>query len=270
MDADSTPRPFLAPAEHRYLWLLSQGHTPAEAQRAMGIGRNPTLGTRLREKLASTTTAQALFKAAQLGLVGPHELCGTMRGYRRHHGVHEEACYACRRALAEFTDRTGSPSPFRPAQLTEAELRLLKALDAGRPVKAIARNWGCTTRTLDPVRASLYRKLDVAHLPWLERRPTALEEGRRQGLLRKEKFTAPGRPRRAPVTRLTDLEVATLRAVTEGRSLSQAGQLLGGIPGSSVSSKLARVYKKLDVLHHAHGERREAAIKEARNQGYPL
>lgn len=270
MDEPQTHRPYLTPNEHRYLWLLSQGHTTAQTQRIMGINRNPTLGMHLREKLGAVTTAQALYFAALTGLVGPYELCGTMRGYRHHHGLHEEACGACRAALIEFTERTGGMSPFRPAQLTEPELRLLKALDAGRRIKVIAHNWGCTTRTLEPVRASLYRKLDVAHLPWRERRPAAIGEGRRQGLLKRERVTVPGKPRREPVTKLTDLELRTLQAVTGGRSLSQAGKILGGIPGGSVSCRLARVYQKLGVLHHAHGERREAAIKEARNQGYPV
>lgn len=261
------PIPYFTPAERRYLWLLSQGHTTAETQRAMGINRTPTLGTRLREKLEARTTAHALFKAGDLGLVGPHELCGTMPGYRRHHGRHEDACRACRRALADFTERTGGMHPFRRASLTEPELRLLRAFDAGRSVKGLARQWGCSTRTLDTVRSGLYTKLDVRHLPDKARRAAALDEGRRQGFLRPDAFSAPEGPKRRAEKQLTALEVRTLGAVSGGRSLSQAGRILG-VPGPSVSSRLARIYAKLDVLHHAHGERREAALKEARNRGY--
>src|ERR1044072_4844785 len=72
-DNETTPDDpvFFTPSERRYLWLLSQGHTTAETQRLMGINRNPTLGTRIREKLGTLTTAQALFLAGERGLIGP-------------------------------------------------------------------------------------------------------------------------------------------------------------------------------------------------------
>jgi DNA-binding CsgD family transcriptional regulator len=270
-DNETTPDDpvFFTPSERRYLWLLSQGHTTAETQRLMGINRNPTLGTRIREKLGTLTTAQALFLAGERGLIGPRLECGTPQGYRHHKALGEDPCRACRREFSEYCERHSTPV-LAQVTLTEAEMRLLRALDAGRRWKQIATNWQCSTRTLDTVRASLYRKLDVAHLPWRLRKEAALQEGRRLGYLMPDSFLAPERRSRWYTTDLTDLQVRTLVAVSEGRSLSQAGQLLGGIPGSSVSSRLAIIYRKLDVLAYGHGERREAALKEARNRGYPV
>jgi DNA-binding CsgD family transcriptional regulator len=154
--------------------------------------------------------------------------------------------------------------------LTEAELKLLRQFDSGRTFKQVLEIWGCSRRTLDGVRMSLYRKLDVTHLPQQSKQATAVEVGRRLGYLRP---VADPLPReivlKVEQPRLTELEVRTLGLLANGASLREAGEVLG-IAGSAVSSKLARIYEKLDVLHHAHGERREAAVKEAQRQGYPV
>lgn len=262
----------LSPQEHRYLWYIAQGYTPSEAGPLMGVKRTPCISQRIREKFGARTTAQAVHLATLADLLGPYIECGSLRGYRAHGARHEDTCRACRRAFAEHIERSGSPIIPRPVPLTEPELRLLRAFDAGRTFKQVATNWDVTARTLRDVRASLYRKLGVAHLQQQARYYAALDEGRRLGYLKAE-YTAPApqlNPRRWGTTDLTDLEVRTLSVLATGVSLHEAGQILGGTPGPQVSSRLARIYKKLDVLAYGHGERREAAVKEARNRGYAL
>lgn len=265
-----TGRPYLSPLERRYLWLLVQGHTVGEAQKLLGIGRTPTLGMRVRDKLNASTTAQATYRAAVLHLLGPDPECGTMTGYRRHKGRHEDPCEACRREFTEFVDRTGGLTPHRCPQLKDPETYLLRALAAGANYKSLAQKWKISTRTLDKVRASLYRKLDVTHYPVKVRRQAAVDAGRRLGLLSPDPLgPPPPPPPPAEPTPLTDLEVRTLALVADGTSLSRAGRKLG-IPGSSVGSRLARIYVKLDVAHHGHGQCRDAAVKEARRRGYSV
>jgi DNA-binding CsgD family transcriptional regulator len=271
-DSPHTPlpeRPYLSPLERRYLWLLTQGHTVGEAQKILGVGRTPTLGMRVRDKLGAATTAHATYKAAVLQLVGPDPECGTMTGYRRHKGRQEDVCEACRREFTEFVDRTGGLSAHRRPQLTDPELYLLRAFDAGANYKALAHRWRISTRTLDKIRASLYRKLDVLHHPMKVRRQAALEVGQRMGYLRPDPLGPPPPPPPAEPSPLTELEVRTLATVADGTSLSQAGRKLG-IPASSVGSRLARIYIKLDVAHHGRGLCREAAVTEARRRGYEV
>lgn len=264
----------LSPREHAYLWYICQGYVPREAFRLMGSGSSPSVNTRVCEKLRARRIEQAIYIACQLELIGPYLECGTQAGYRAHHGRHEEACGACRKWHTGFMERTGKVAS-RLEPLTDAELRLLKSFDSGRTFKQTLDKWGCSRRVLDDVRTSLYRKLDVAHLHQNTKLRAAVEEGRRRGLLRPVPPLKPAkRPRRWGTTDLTELEQRTLAAVADGTSLAEAGRTLGRngtpIPGSSVSSRLMIVYRKLDVLHHAHGERRKAAVEEARRRGYNL
>lgn len=261
----------LTAREHEYLWLISQGHTPKQAFVLMGCGQSPSTAMRIKRKLGAHTMEHAVFLAVSRDLIGEHPRCGTLDGYREHYRRGDkDPCRACRRAFSEYADRQEAPV-LKAVTLTEPELRMLKAFASGRTFKQILANWGCSRRTLDGVRMSLYRKLDVTHLPQQSKQSTAVDVGRRLGYLRPVRMpvpepvlTLPGQTRP-----LTELEVKTLGVLAEGASLREAGAELG-IPGSSVSSKLARIYSKLGVLHHPHGERREAAVKEARNQGYPV
>jgi DNA-binding CsgD family transcriptional regulator len=265
-----TAAPLLTYREHQYLWLISQGHTPQQAFQVMGTGSSPSVAMRVKHKLHAATMEHAVFLACHGDLLGPHMDCGTLDGFRQHQGRGDlDPCRACRRAFAEYAERQNAPV-LKKIVLTEPELRMLKAFDAGRSFKQILVNWGCSRRTLDDVRISLYRKLDVAHLPQQSKQATAVEVGRRLGYLRPEPAPLPQevivehQPRP-----LTELEVRTLGLLAEGASLAEAGAVLG-IQGAAVSSKLARIYAKLDVLHHDHGERRSAAVAEARKQGYPV
>lgn len=262
----------LSRREHEYLWLISQGHTYTQAFAVLGVSPQPSTPGRVKAKLGAHTMEHAVFLACQQALIGEHPLCGTLDGYRDHYTrwKDKEPCRACRRAFAEYAERQETPV-LKPVPLTEPELRMLRAFDAGRTFKQVLANWGCSRRTLDNVRLSLYRKLDVAHLPQQTKQPAALEAGRRLGYLRPVSMPGP-ELLEMPVQSqrpLTDLETKTLRTLADGTSLREAGLVLG-ISGDAVSAKLARIYKKLGVLHHAHGERREAAVKEARNQGYDV
>lgn len=271
-EAESRTVVFLTTREHHYLWLMAQGYTPREAQTVLGTRCTPSLSTRVRDKLSAQTMEQAVYLACQLDLLGPNVECGSLRGYRLHRGRTEDACRACLRAFQEYCLRNDTVT-IRRVVLTEAETRLLRAFDSGRTPRQIARNWNVTEGAVARLRTSVYRKLDVAHLPQGHRMQAALEEGRRLGVLIPKAVPNPvfkRNPRRWGTTDLTELETRTLAVLARGCSLAEAGRELGGIPGSSVSSRLAIIYRKMDVLDHGHGGRREAAIKEARNRGYPV
>lgn len=271
--SDTKPVDFrpLTTREHRYLWLISQGHTPRETFQLMGTGSSPSLATRVKNKLQARTMEHAVFLAVSHDLIGPGMHCGTLDGYREHQSRGDrEPCRACRRAFSEYAERQGTPV-LQKVRLTEPELRLLQCFDAGRTFKQVLENWGCSRRTLDQVRLDLYRKLDVSHLPQQAKQCAALEAGRRLGYLVcpvHPPLPGPVGPARRSVP-LTELETRTLALLAQGCSLREAGQELG-IAGSAVSARLARIYEKLDVLHHGHGERREAAVKQARAQGYAV
>lgn len=260
----------LSHREHQYLWLVSQGHTPRQAFQVMGTGSAPSVATRIKKKLNARTMEHAIFIGAMSDLLGPFMHCGTLDGYREHHGRGDtDPCRACRRAFTEYAERQQTPV-LKKVVLTESELKLLRQFDSGRNFKDVLRIWGCSRRTLDGVRMSLYRKLDVTHLPQQSKQATAVEIGRRLGYLRQEPNPLPQEiVIKVEQPRLTELEVRTLSLLASGASLREAGEVLG-IAGSAVSSKLARIYEKLDVLHHGHGARREAAVNLAREQGYPV
>jgi len=262
--------PVLTTREHQYLWLLSQGHEPKAAFQIMGTGSSPSVATRIKKKLGARTMEQAVFLACQRDLIGLGMDCGTLDGYRQHQrNGDKDPCRACRRAFMEYAERQNTPV-LRRVQLSEAELKLLRQFDCGRRFKDVLELWGCSRRTLDGVRMSLYQKLDVAHVPYQSRQSAALDVGRRLGYLRPDRQLLPVeaviRTEQPP---LTELEVRTLGLLAQEMSLREAGEVLG-IAGAAVSAKLARIYAKLDVLHHAHGERRAAAVQEARKQGYPV
>ncbi len=273
-DTETAPVPHLSPREHTFLWLIAHGATASEAGEVLGTKAITEISTRIRTKMDCRTLAHAAYTARDLEMIGPYESCGLMAGYRAHHGRHEDACPACRRAFIAYSERQQTAALRARPVLTEPELRLLKAYDAGRTFKQICENWGLSASYLSRIRTSLYRKLDVSHLVPQARYRAALDEGRRQGFLRplprdRQRIIPPGRnPRRWGTTDLTDLQVRVLGA-TVGRSLSEAGEVLG-MPSPQVSSHLARIYRKLDVLQFAHGERRDRAIKVARERGYNL
>lgn len=272
MDETREPPPYLTPRERKYLWYIAQGLTPREAFPLMGCKSSPSVNTRVCEKLGARRIEQAIFKACMIDLIGPHLDCGTAAGYKAHHGRHEDACRACRRWYIDFTERQGVVTAVRPVPLTDDELRLLRSYDAGLTFVKTLQKWGCSRAKLTYVRTQLYKKLDVAHLPQGSKVQASLEAGRRLGYLRPGPAVKVDRkPRRWGTTDLTDLEFRTLKVLATGASLAQAGAQLGGIAGPAVSSRLAIIYRKLDVLHVPRGaERREAAVKEARNRGYEL
>jgi DNA-binding NarL/FixJ family response regulator len=224
---------------------------------------------RIKDKLKAKTMEHAVFLACQADLIGEHRECGTLDGYRAHQVRDDDPCRACRRAFTEYAERQEAPV-LRRAVLTEAEVRLLRNFDSGRTFKQVLAQWGCAKRTLDEVRRTLYQKLDVAHLPQQSKYQAALAAGRRLGYLR------PVPPLRLPEVqpvqheqKLTDLEVRTLKVLADGTPLSEAGRILGK-PSASISARLTGIYRKLDVLHHPHGERRLPAVAEARRRGYDV
>lgn len=260
----------LSPAQRKYMWLRATGHDESSARRIMGATNTYMISQRAQKKLGAHTLVHAVFIACQLDMFGPREECGTMPGVRTHQDRGEDLCRACRRMNIEYTEAEDRCVYEPVPDLTAPELRLLGYLDDGLSVDQIVVKWGRTTAAVTHVRRTLYRKLGVHTMPFQQRRDHALDVARRFRLLTPPEPVIAPVPGRNGTPPLTDLEVRTLAVLASGRSLSQAGKVLGGIAGAAVSARLARIYEKLDVLHYGHGDRRDAAITEARARGYVL
>lgn len=260
----------LSPAQRRYMWLRATGHDESSARRTMGATNTYMISQRAQKKLGANTLVHAVFIACQLDMFGPREECGTMPGVRTHQDRGEDLCRACRRMNIEYTEAEDRCVYEAAPELTGPERRLLGYLDDGLTLGQIIEKWGRTTAAVTHVRRTLYRKLGVHAVPFQQRRTHALAAAHRFRLLTPPDPGVAPEPRRSGTQPLTDLEVRTLATLAGGRSLAQAGKILGGIAGAAVSARLARIYEKLDVLHYGHGDRRDAAIREARGRGYTV
>ena len=256
----------------RVMWHLSQGNTPTEVAGIIGADRQSVTSAAVlvRAKLNARTNTQAVLLCYQLGLIGRYSWCGDRRGYLRHMETDDPACPACRRANLDWVllgPRVDAEAA-EPEPLDEVHVRLLKALHGGRTKDQIMQAWGVGRSRLTRTTTEMYRRLGVSHLPRDLRREAAFKAGQKQGYLGKVPPQLPPPPVGAGSGRLTDLEVYTLKSL-EDRSLRQAAEYLG-IERSSVSSRLHHIYVKLAVNHLPREDRRKAALKEARNQGYPI
>jgi DNA-binding CsgD family transcriptional regulator len=263
-----TDFPPLTRRERRFLWLMTQGLRVEDIAHTFEVS-GPTvrsLAHAVRLKLGTSTNTQSVSVAIFAGLIGPREDCGTRLGYRHHRRCDEDTCLACRRAHQEWTDRQTAYGfvPSRIPDLVREELLLLRAFDAGRTIEQVMTNWDVGRGIIERLVSSLYRKLDVAHLPVQHRREEALLEARRRGLLRLDPDVLPLRLKKAPPPAsrplgLTARDRETLAAVADGCSLREAAVRLG-TGRSSVASRLNSIYRKLDIVHLPVKDRRERAL----------
>lgn len=260
----STP-PHLSVRQRRVLWLLSQGHDAKGVADLLRTHKTSIRDSALsaRRKLGCRTTVQGVLVAYQLGVIGDHEDCGSRLSYLRHLDKGEPACPACRRANAEWVDH---PAPVL-VPLDEVHLRLIRAFHAGRTYEDLQSNWGISRGKLHRLVTETYTRLGVSGLHREERRAAALKTAQGLGLLRRGPVSQE-RPEGA-VQPLGLTEEMTLRSLAEGRTLSEAAVALG-VTRTVVSSRLHIIYRKLAVLDVPDRNRRRAAIKAARDQGYVL
>ena len=269
MPRDAESIPVLTRYQRRALWLLSQGHTPSSAAALLAVPRQSVTDAlyHARRKLGAKTNAQAVLVAYVRGVIGEHEDCGSRETYVRHRARDEDACPACLRANRAWIEQAPSAAPSR-VQLTDPQVRLIRAFHVGRTQRQIRMLWGLSRSQVERQVTALYAALGVAGEPREVRRERALEVALRQGYLSPD---APRKPCPAlpPVaSRLTPTELKVLAAV-DGRTLREAAALLG-TERTTVSSHLNRAYTKLGVGHLPRREKREAALKAARDRGYSL
>lgn len=261
--------PALTRYQRRVLWLLSQGHTVSQAAVLLGTPRQSVTdsASQARRKLNSRTNTQAVLKAYTDGHIGPYEDCGTRDTYLRHQAQNEDACPACRRANREWLDRSARASdPVRP--LSTAQIRLVRAFQVGRTQRQIRALWGLSRSQTERLVTSLYSSLGVSGCPRELRRERALEAALALGYLNPAALPQPCPVLPPASTRLTPTELRVL-STSEGRTLAETAALLG-TERTTISSHLNRIYSKLGVGHLPRSAKREAALKEARNQGYEL
>ncbi|WP_030248165.1 hypothetical protein [Streptomyces sp. NRRL S-455] len=264
---DSEPQPVvLTERQRRVLWLLSMGKDRQDIVRAMpGETFGSIKGTRARilQLLNADTAAQAVRNGLLGGHIGPYEDCGTLAAYRRHIKREEPTCPACKRGNRERAE-TEAALRNRRVQLNPAEVRLLRAFDAGRTVAQVCAAWGVRHHVVKNLTTSVYAALGVSHLPQVVRREAALREARMRGLL--------GVCRPDPPTptdrqiRLSDTHVKILRELETGVSFSVAADRLKMHPGT-FSSRVSEAYKRLGVDWVDKPQRKDAALRKARALG---
>lgn len=268
MDASATPV-FLSRFQKDVLWHLSQGYTIKETAAQMGTARQAVVDSLriTRRKLDAKTNYQLVLKGYLAGAYGPARDCGTRASYVRHGTRDEDPCPACRRGNAYWLQRQSEP-PVEVRQLTDAQLKILRAFHVGRTHADLRRTWKISESKLSREVKDMYARLGVSDVPREERREAALQIGLEHGLLR------PGAPRAqspilsAPV-HLTAREKEILRAVDEHTTLAAAAAALA-IKPTSLGSRLTDIYYKLDVAYLPRKQKRPAALNEARRRGYAL
>lgn len=255
--------------QRKTLWYLSQGYTVAETAEAMDVARQSVTDSlsHTRRKLGARTHAQAVLLAYLGGHIGQYADCGSRETYVRHRARDEDACPACLRANREWV-LNGGRTGRDPVPLTEEQVRLVRALHVGRTQPQLRALWGVSKGTMQRAVTALYTALGVAEYPREVRRERALEVAMQQGYLSPAARPLPYPALPATGAKLSPAEQRVLAAV-EGRTLTETGRFLG-MQRTTVSSHLNRVYRKLGVAHLPRKEKREAALKEARNQGYAL
>jgi len=258
------PQPVvLTERQGRVLWLLSVGRSRSEIAREPGntTGSVDAACTRIFALLDASSAAQAVRNGLLDGHIGPYDDCGSLAAYRRHIKRDEPICAACKRGNRERLDAEAFLR--RPVNLSEAQLRVLRALDAGRTREQIAAAWNVRGETVKHVITSVYHVLGVSRLPQSVRREAAMREARRRGLLA-------GSPpqQRVPVKAfsLTDTQARILLSMESGATLAQTAERLDLRPGTC-STRLSEAYRRLDVAWMEKGKRLPAALRRAREHG---
>lgn len=263
---DTAPPPVvLTEVQRRVLWLQSVGVPQTEIARRLNrsLWGVKDASKRILHLLGAGTTAQAVRNGLLDGHIGPYEDCGSLAAYRRHIRDEEPTCPACKRGNRERAD-TEAALRLRRSQLSEPEVRLIRALDAGRTLEQISTRWNVSYSTIRKLTDSAYRTLGVDHLPKAVRRESALREARARGLLAVRMPDQPLTPG-ARVT-LSPTQVKVLVELENGATLSETARRLGMHPGTC-ATRLSEAYRRLDVAWMDKGVRREEALRRARLHG---
>lgn len=254
----------LTERQTRVLWLLSMGRSRDHIAKDTGDTRGGVNAAchRIFCLLEAATAAQAVRVGLLDGHIGPYEDCGTLAAYRRHIKRDEVICPACKRGNRERLETEAALRNNR-VQMSQAEIRLLRAFDAGRTREQIALAWNVSGETVKHLATSAYRSLGVSHLPQSVRREAALREARRRGLL----ASTPPPQTPPPVSAsLTNTHVNILLSMESGTTLAQTAERLGLRPGTC-STRLSEAYRRLDVAWMEKGARLPAALRKARALG---
>lgn len=267
--------PQLTPAQRRYLWLRATGSTDGEARQIMKTGPHAySIATHMKEHMGAKTIEHAVFLACQLDMIGEREECGTMPGIRRHQNAREDLCRACRRLNAEYAEAENKGYYDRPPVLSAVERQLLDLLESNLTRIEINTKLNRTEYAMKAHRTSLYRKLGVNNGSHATRRVRAVHRAREFGLLAADCLPDIFLERRAEpvreIPKLTDLEVRTLAVLADGTSLTKAAKILNLPASTSITGRLANIYRKLDVVHLPRTEKRAAAVAKARDLGYAV
>lgn len=262
---DATPQPVvLTERQTRVLWLLSMGKSRESIAQQTGDTRGGVNSacTRIFCLLGADTAAQAVRNGLLGGVIGPYEDCGSLAAYRRHIKRDEVICPACKRGNRERLEAEAALRNNR-VQLSEAEIRLLRAFDAGRTREQIAAAWEVSTETVKHLTTSAYHALGVSHLSQAVRREAAMREARKRGLLA---AVPPTRRVQMKAVPLSDTHIRILLSMESGATLAQTAERLGLRPGTC-STRLGEAYRRLDVAWMEKGQRLPAALRRAREYG---
>lgn len=264
------PKHLVSLRQRRILWLLSQGETTVTAADIIDTDRTSLRDSvaAVRAKLGCRTTTQAVLRAYTLGIIGPWEDCGSRLAYIRHQDADEDACPACLAGNVLWLKEQAEPRP-EPVRPTDAQVRLLRALHAGRSHADIMYAWGISRSRLHRMIRDTYARLGVTDAPRDVRRAEAMRIALGMGLLAPVVVAPNGRVRNspAPVRPLSAVEQQTLRVLAEGRSIAETAAVFG-VPRTLISSRLNVIYSKVGVRDVPMNNRRQAAIKAARAQGW--
>lgn len=266
MTAAPQPVVVLTERQTRILWLQSMGKTRAEIVRDVpgeSLGSVKSATARTLRLLNASTTAQAVRNGLLGGHIGPYEDCGTLAAYRRHIKREEPTCAACKRGNRERSE-TEAALRNRRVRLSEAEVRLLRAFDAGRSVAQICERWNVRHHVIKDLTASAYAALGVSHLPQSVRREAALREARMRGFLGVRMPTQP-LPTARQIT-LSNTQVKILTELERGGSIADVARRLEMHAGTC-STRLSEAYRRLDVAWMEKGTRLPAALRKARALG---
>lgn len=254
----------LTERQTRVLWLLSVGRSRADIVKETGDTRGSVDAAcyRIFCLLEADSAAQAVRNGLLNGHIGPYEDCGYLAAYQRHIKRDEVICPACKRGNRERMETEAALRNNR-VKMSQAEVRLLRAFDAGRTREQIALAWNVSGETVKHLATSAYRSLGVSHLPQSVRREAALREARKRGLL--ATTPPPQLPPRTAVS-LTDTHVRVLLSMESGATLAQTAERLNLRPGTC-STRLSEAYRRLDVGWMEKGRRLPAALRRARALG---
>lgn len=254
----------LSERQRRVLWLVSTGRTRDEIATVLGCSSKAVRGTceRTMRALGASNAAHAVAIGLLTGHIGPYEDCGLLAAYRRHIKRNEAVCAACKRGNRERTEMEAQRQA-RP-QLTDAQVRLLRALNAGRSHLQIRQAWNVSERTLEGLITSTYALLGVDRLAPSLRREAALREARVRGLLGVQ-LPSPVAQSRQNV-RLSNTQVRILLEVENGATVTETAERLG-IGRNACGSRLSEAYQRLGVAWMDKADRRAEAIRRARAAG---